>query len=186
MTAGILLLAAGSSRRFGTDKRRAKMPDGAELLETTLKRIVTTQLPLLVCLGPNDRELSLRLSKQDIAWHLSPRSEKGMGYTLADGAAAIPAWSAVVIALADMPWIKCETYLAVAAATQVDHVCIPTSQGRRGHPVGFGSQFFGSLECLSGDFGARRLVMDNPEKVRELPVDDPGIFRDVDHPKDLV
>jgi len=108
-----------------------------------------------------------------------------MGYSLADGASALPAWSAALVALADMPWIKSETYLAVAASTLAGQVCIPTYRGRRGHPVGFGSQFFGSLERLSGDYGASRLILDNPEKVNELPVEDPGIYRDVDHPRDL-
>lgn len=180
-----MLLAAGSGRRFGSDKRRARMSGGRELLDITIERLVSTQLPLLVCLGPNDTELALKLREQNIASHLCPRSGEGMGYTLADGVSALPAWSAVLVALADMPWIKSETYLAVAASTLTGQVCIPTYQGRRGHPVGFGSRFFGSLESLSGDFGARHLILDNPENVSELPVEDPGIHRDVDHPRDL-
>lgn len=185
MTAGILLLAAGNSRRFGMDKRLAKLPDGERLLDATLKQILATQLPLLVCLGREDWELSLQLGAQGIAHHLCPRSREGMGSTLADGIAALPPWTAVLVALADMPWIKRKTYLAVTHTSRFDRICIPTHLGQYGHPVSFGSNFFSSMASLTGEPGGRQLILDNPARVKELPVNDPGILRDVDGPEDL-
>jgi molybdenum cofactor cytidylyltransferase len=186
VTTGILLLAAGSSRRFGDDKRLTPMPDGRTLLDATLHILMTTGLPLLVCLGPGDLTLSTQLQTRDIPSRLCPRAGEGMGSTLADGVAALPTWDTVLIALADMPWIRHQTFLAVAAATGPGQICIPTHLGRRGHPVGFSSHFYPDLARLTGDIGARKVILGNTDKIRELDVDDPGIHRDVDYPRDVV
>lgn len=87
--------------------------------------------------------------------------------------------------IADMHWIKSETYSAVAAAARVDQACIPTYKSCRGHPVGSGSPLLGGLKCLWEDFGARQPILGHPAKVSELPVDNPGVRRDVDRPEDL-
>jgi molybdenum cofactor cytidylyltransferase len=55
--------------------------------------------------------------------------------------------------------------------------------GRRGNPVGFGRVHLAALLALEGDQGARRLLQTCP--VTEVPVEDPGIFRDIDTPADL-
>jgi molybdenum cofactor cytidylyltransferase len=51
--------------------------------------------------------------------------------------------------------------------------------------VAFGARFLPELGALDGDRGARDLLLQHPAAVQELPVDDPGILRDVDRPADL-
>jgi molybdenum cofactor cytidylyltransferase len=62
-------------------------------------------------------------------------------------------------------------------------IAAPVMAGRRGNPDGFGLVHLDALLALSGDAGARRLLQMFP--VTEVPVDDPGIFRDIDLPGDL-
>ncbi|MGE8618273.1 MAG: nucleotidyltransferase family protein, partial [Achromobacter spanius] len=95
-----------------------------------------------------------------------------------------PAESACLIALADMPWLRADTCLQVAAATRRHRIVAPTWQGRRGHPVAFARDLWPELASLSGDVGARSLLMRHP--VHELALDDPGVLADVDAPEDLV
>jgi molybdenum cofactor cytidylyltransferase len=52
--------------------------------------------------------------------------------------------------------------------------------------VGFGSDFFSALAALGGDAGARRVLDAHPDRVRELPLADAGIHRDIDRPADLL
>jgi hypothetical protein len=46
---------------------------------------------------------------------------------------------------------------AVARALQDYAVVVPLCAGQRGHPIGFGANFFAGLTSLDGDEGARRI-----------------------------
>jgi molybdenum cofactor cytidylyltransferase len=182
---GILLLAAGSSRRFGSDKRRALLPDGRSLLQTTLDAITASGLPAQLCLPAGYDVPSEMRSRQQLTVQAINHPERGMGVSLAQGMAALPAWDGVLIALADMPWIQAESYIAIAAALTQDTICVPVHAGCRGNPVGFGRVFFPQLCALEGDMGARQLLRDHSARVREVAVPDAGIRRDVDTPEQL-
>jgi len=185
VTVGILLLAGGSSRRFGSDKRLAKLVSDVGLLDATLEQIQATGLPLLVCLRCDDTDLAASLGERGIDCHCCPNSGQGMGSTLADGIAVAPPWTGILVALADMAWIRAETYSHIASNTDADTICVPTYRQRRGHPVGFGRRFFASLAGISGDRGARQVILDNPKSTVEVSVDDPAIHRDADTPDAL-
>lgn len=185
MRAGILLLAAGTGRRFGGDKRFARLPDGRFLLEATLDTLGATGLPLRVCLRRGDTGAQALLEERGMDWLACPGAERGMGRTIAEGLRGAPAWGAVLIALADMPWIAPDTFVAVAGRCAVGRIVAPVFEGRRGHPVGFGADYFEALARLEGDRGARELLSQYADRLEELPVDDPGILRDVDELADL-
>ena len=186
MTVGILLLAAGSSRRFGSDKRRATLKDGRTLLETCIDTIRSSELPCLVCLGGGDAALAGELRGRGVAVAQCPGASGGMGRTLAEGVRQCPGdWEGVLIALADMPWIKASSYREIARRLAPDTIVVPYCAGARGNPVGFGRRFFGLLQQQQGDSGARELIARFPAAVRRLELDDPGIRRDVDTPAAL-
>jgi molybdenum cofactor cytidylyltransferase len=182
---GIVLLAAGRAVRFGADKRRALLPDGRTVLETTVANARASGLPLLVCVGSRDDALLPGLLGSDTALLRCSRAGEGMGGTLAQAANQIPGWEGALVALADMPWIVPASFRSVAEALAKDCIVVPSYRGRRGHPVGFGSDFFAALGALGGDAGARQLLDEHPERVRELALADPGIYRDIDLPSDL-
>ena len=62
---------------------------------------------------------------------------------------------------------------------------VPVCKGRRGHPVGFGGDFFADLAALGADEGARQLLTRYCDRVVELSLADVGIHRDIDLPVDL-
>jgi molybdenum cofactor cytidylyltransferase len=184
---GVLLLAAGFGRRFGSDKRFAKLPDGRTVLAATLDAIEASELPLLVCLRPEDEDTHRLLQRRAINTVTCPRASEGMGGSLAQGAAAIPsAWSGVLVALADMPWIQPQSYRRIATAVTSATICVPYYQQQRGHPVAFGSEYFAALQQCAGDVGARAVLQQHKSACRPLALEDPGILRDVDLPADLL
>lgn len=185
MTVGVLALAAGSGRRFGSDKRQAPLADGRTVLDTFLDSIDASDLPVLVCLGCRDDKLAAKLAQRVIDFYQCHNAPQGMGATLAEGVGQLPNWDGVLIALADMPWVKPETYRELAEGLTHRAIHIPVYEGRRGHPVGFGSDYFPALQQLSGNAGARQLTLENAEQVIELSLQDPGIHRDIDEPGDL-
>lgn len=109
-----------------------------------------------------------------------------MGASLSCGVRASHDANGWVIALADMPFILPSTIAAVVQALREGApIAAPMCQGKRGHPIGFSRQYYGELVALSGDTGARDIVNRDCSRVMLLPVDDPGIHRDVDTPQDL-
>ncbi|MGD7249481.1 nucleotidyltransferase family protein, partial [Ralstonia pseudosolanacearum] len=88
-----------------------------------------------------------------------------------------------IIALADMPWLAPHTIARVAQALDARHCVAPFHQGRRGHPIGFGADYFAGLAALDGDEGARALI--DPARLIRLDVGDAGTLRDVDTPADV-
>ena len=186
MEIGIILLAGGRSQRFGSDKRRAILADGQALLASTIETVQASGLPSLVCLGRDDLVLETELLTSQIACVRCQNSSSGMGGTLADGIRARPpSWRGVLVALADMPWIRPSTFTAIAASLMTGRIVTPVYRGRRGHPVGFGCEFFPLLEELKGDKGGKVIMDTFPCARYELEIDDPGICMDVDRPSNI-
>nr|WP_241262924.1 nucleotidyltransferase family protein [Parahaliea mediterranea] len=179
------MLAAGSSRRFGGDKRFARLGGGDSVFEASIRAARASGLSLCVCLRPDDTRALELLARLGVDSCACADAARGMGHTLAQGIAAAADWDAALIALADMPWVLPATYRAVAAAAGPRRIVVPSRGGRRGHPVAFGAAFYPELARLEGDAGARRVLARHAGRVCELEVDDPGILRDVDRPADL-
>ena len=117
---------------------------------------------------------------------VNENAEQGMGTSIAAGVAATSAASGWLIALGDMPSIRVETMVAVVDALHSGaRIVVPTMAAKRGHPVGFSARYFARLQSLTGDIGAREIIMADVNCVEEISVEDAGIFADIDTPADL-
>ncbi len=190
---GVLLLAAGFSRRFGDIKLQARLRSGSSVFEQTLARIAAATPRILVVTRPELTEVPLVV--QRIAQGLDrgrridvvqcTDAHMGMGHTLAFGMTHLPAWTGCLVCLGDMPFIATTTYTQMLAALQHDTILLPQYAGEVGNPVGFGCDFFPALRAVQGDTGGRDVVRANRECVRLMPVDDPAVLQDIDTPEDL-
>jgi molybdenum cofactor cytidylyltransferase len=188
----VVLLAAGASRRFGADKRAHSMRGGASLLHTTTEKYLGCFEQVVVVVRPGDQAL-----EDALAEHFGTRAPRvvtaadadlGMGHSLAAGIAAVEDWDHAFVALADMPFVQTDTLEKLKAAMSratARAIIQPTFHGKPGHPVGFGHSHFAALLALSGDAGARSVVMRCSDDVVEVAVRDQGVIRDVDKPADL-
>ena len=181
---GCIVLAAGSSRRFGADKRRATLPGGRTLLDHTLSSIPGSFHDRILVLHPGDEALARDYAGQ---WQIviAEKASLGMGHSLAATIELTRQWDGAVIALADMPWVRPGTYRLVQEAVRPDKLVLPYYRDQRGNPVGIGSHFFPLLAGLEGDSGARGLFQQHPESVVRLALQDVGIVKDVDTPDAL-
>ena len=93
---------------------------------------------------------------------------------------------ATLVNLVDHPLIEVETIKALMASfrTVPLPILIASYQGKRGHPVLFSSQVYGEILAAPLDQGAKVVVRKDPTRVREIPLDDPGILADIDTPED--
>lgn len=182
-----ILLAAGYSRRFGADKLLAALPDGtpvAVAAARTLRAGAGSDASLLAVLRPEQDALATLLEGEGFRPLRTTAAERGMGASLAAGVAGTASAEGWIVALADMPWLRPDTVIAVTRAL-LDGAIIaaPVVRGRRGHPVGFAKSCERELLQLDGDEGARALLTHHP--VTPVDCDDEGALRDVDQPEDL-
>ena len=192
---GAIILAAGSSRRFGDDKRRSPLPSGQSMLEESIHKAASVIDEVLVVLRFGDKdfeaELKQRINNDDVTYYCAPDSAQGMGHSLANGISKVKNWDAALIFLGDMPFVQVETVESLLAEYEfrrqngLQPIVVPVRNGDKGHPVLFSSAYFSEIAQLSGDSGARQVVEQHKDQLFGVEVMDPGVIRDIDTPEDL-
>ena len=181
-----VLLAAGSAKRFGGAKLMVPLSGGTPIGVAALNSVRGGVDAVVAVVRPGDKELANALAAHGARVTACPRAAEGMGIGLAWGVRAAPIAAGWVIALADMPWIAPATAARIADALRWGSaIAAPVHGGGRGHPVGIAARFYGELAALSGDEGARSLLASHASSLELVPVDDPGVLRDIDTPGDL-
>lgn len=182
-----ILLAAGGSSRFGSDKLLYPLADATPLGVAAARRLRPACDRVLAVVRPGSDRLADLLAAEGFESVVCPDAARGMGHSLAAGIRAAPYAAGWLIALADMPYIAPATHVRVAEALRAGgSIVVPEYQGRRGHPVGFGAAWGTQLALLSGDEGARGILGRVPDAIVRCTVDDPGVLRDVDRRADLM
>ncbi len=181
-----ILLAAGAGTRFGGGKLLAPLHDQPLVLHA-LAPLQGAVDEVIAVVRPGDDALHAVLRGAGARVIVCPRATDGMGHSLACAAREVPAGRLVLVALGDMPAIAPGTVRAVRAALDAGAgIAVPVHGAARGHPAGFAARFLPALTKLRADQGARALLRQHAEQVREVPVHDAGILTDIDTPSDLV
>ena len=184
-----ILLAAGRGRRFDPAGQRNKLLEplaGEPVVVASARKLLAAVPRVVAVVPPLDAGVGGQLAALGCDVTVCPDADSGMAASLTHAIRySLPsnpqAW---LVALGDMPYVDPATLRRLAETLAAGAgIAAPVLDGRRGNPVGFGAVHLDALLALSGDAGARRLLQAFP--VTEVPVDDPGIFRDIDLPGDL-
>ncbi len=163
----LIVLAAGRSERFGTEDKLLADLHGQPLGLHTPQRLAPMKwaTKIAVTLG----ELAGPL--QDLGFVIvAPLQDGGLGDNIAKAVSALNRPQSVLICLADMPFVTLTHIEEMMAAMSADR-SIVASQGAGvlSPPVLFGVKYFESLLVLSGDIGARDVIVANKPELALVP-----------------
>lgn len=190
----VLVLAAGRSTRFGSDKRQALLPSGQRMLPAVLSTLTGVFDDVCVLSRVGDAFAPVACAEAGCQ-HLSCEdADLGMGHTLAEGLRWLmprPDIDAALVALADMPAVRPDTLRALAAACVGSALeagsdalpVAPRHRGQLGHPRILPRATWPRLLSPRGDEGARHAV--DWSAARLVEVDDAGVLVDIDTRGDL-
>jgi molybdenum cofactor cytidylyltransferase len=181
---GGMVLAAGAGTRFGGSKQLA-MLDGRPLLEHAIRAMVESPVErAVVVLGAGADEVMAAIDARGATVIVCERWEEGQSASAACGLAELADCEAAVITLGDQPRMATEAIRRVIAARGdgVD-AARATYGGAPGHPVLLERHLFDRMRDVTGDHGARNLLMS--VHTVEVPCDDLGGGEDVDTPAQL-
>lgn len=173
-----VILAAGTSTRFGSPKQMARIGERT-LLQAVVELARAAGLDPIIAVVPPGLAVP-----PDVVPEINPDPERGLSQSLRRGLAAVPAEiGAAVILLGDQPTLAANTVRAVVAARGNRHVVAAFADGRLGPPVLVERQAFSLADELDGDVGLGPLLASHPELVSAVEVSEHA--PDVDTPSDL-
>ncbi len=164
MRIALVLTAAGSSKRFGSDKLAYPI-DGKPMLLHALElyarlsdRFVSRTVVLKT--GTSDRRTAAERMEYRVAEN--PEPERGMASSVVIGTeqAMKSDPDGILYAVGDQPRVTEKTVNALLDAFLKDptRIVAPVANGRRGNPVLFPKDLFGELLQLSGDVGGSQVI----------------------------
>jgi molybdenum cofactor cytidylyltransferase len=179
-----LVLAAGAGTRFGSAKQLADL-DGRPMLEHSILAMVASPVRrVVVVLGSGAEEVLQRVDLHGADAVACERWAEGQSASLACGLAELSNSDAVVVTLGDQPFVSPDAIRRVIAARGAGAAAVrATYHGEPGHPVLLERRLFERMRDVTGDHGARNLLISMP--TREVPCDDLGGGQDVDTPAQL-
>ncbi len=160
----ILYLASGSSRRFGENKLLYHK-DGKPLFLHTLEmlhKLVQDREDCTLTLVSRYEEIRRTAVSLGIAAVDSPKSEKGMSFTIKAGIHAlgtIPAEDYLLFAVADQPKLRQSSVENLLALAESGITCASLCFGDQpGNPTLFSANLIPELMALEGDTGGRAVL----------------------------
>jgi molybdenum cofactor cytidylyltransferase len=187
-TAGVsaVVVAAGGSVRFGRQKLLADLR-GEPLLGHTLRSVLAAGIGHLVLVVTPALDLSGVEASADgrVTIAINPDPARGMFSSVQTGLAAVRGGQVVVVLPGDMPFVRSTTIAKVShESLEAAAVVVACYRGTRGHPVAMPAATARAILAAPGD-STLSAELHRAGPVYELDVDDPGVVRDVDSPKDL-
>lgn len=187
----LILLAAGSSRRFGGNKLLAPL-NGKPLFAwglAALNEVCRTREDCtltVVSRYPEIRDAARALGAKAVD---SPDSEKGQAYSIRSGLQAlgrVEEKDFILFLPADQPWITSQTISRLLDAAGPDTWTVTAAFGERvGTPTLFSARLLPDLMALEGDRGGRKLMNRPGQPCLVIQAGSERELDDVDYPEQL-
>ena len=183
-----LLLAAGLSRRMGTQKLLLPFR-GETVLEVVIGNLRAAGLTPILCVLSETTRRELRPLGRDVTVRINPAPERGYASSLAIALDALPDGEGepFCLMLGDLPLAQPDGMAQLRVAFQrrpAGYTALaPYREGRFGHPIFMEGLWRGRLRSASGDRGGRDVMARFMPEVLTVAGED-GFFADLDTMED--
>ena len=181
-----VILAAGASQRFGSQKLLHRLDSNNTILQATLEQYLEVFESINLVVSSQLDPVAESISNSRVRVIENCHSQAGMSQSIVAGVRATKASSGWLIALGDMPYVQASTIEKLVAAFAENSIVVPLCNDRPGNPVLFSNRFKRQLLSLTGDVGAKEIVQENQAGVCRVETGDSGILVDIDVPKDII
>lgn len=185
---GIIILAAGSSSRFGKPKQLLHFNNKTLIQHTIDEAIASGADTIIVVTGDHADEISKAIDNKKITVFFNDDWKEGMASGIVTGLKKVITLNndieKVIIAVCDQPFISAalfqQLYKKQEESTQ--HIVASSYADTFGTPALFTQKYFDALMSLQGEEGAKKILKANNEDVTSIDFPQGNI--DIDTQKD--
>ncbi len=187
-----IILAAGSSQRFGSPKALAQIL--RQTTETAIERLQQTCLnskidEIIIVLGDHRTDIEPFVLKHPrIKTAINNEFARGQTSSFQVGLKMISSGAqGIMLFPVDTPIVKAQTInvLIEHFRKEIPQILIPMYQNKKGHPPIFHSKLKNDLLKLPDSIGLNEFQSARQSEISYVSVDDPGILRGFNTPEEL-
>ena len=169
MKLGCVIMAAGSSSRFGSNKL-LQVLDGKPLYRRALEA-VPTEAFVRVCVVTGYAPVAEQAQRMGFVTVWNDRPEQGISRTIRLGLENLTDCDGVLFMTADQPMLTRQTLRRLAETfVESGGIAAVSHAGKRGNPCLFSRELFPELLALEGDTGGASVIKAHPELLRLMEV----------------
>lgn len=177
MDFGIIILAAGSSSRLGQPKQLLDFKGKTLLQHAVESALASAPTNVITVLGSNDERVKPTLTGYDTTVVTNSEWQEGMASSIRCGLTKLmeknPAVEAAIIMVCDQPFTDSNLLKELVAKYDRSNKPVVASvyDDAPGTPALFDKSVFPKLLQLTGDRGAKKIILQNPELAELVPFD---------------
>jgi len=171
---GIIILAAGESKRLGNPKQLLSFEGNTLLARVAATASASGLYPVMAVLGANAEKIRSTLNIPGIQVVNNDNWQEGMASSIRKGLTTMmelfPQVDGVILLVCDQPHLDQSVIRALIEAQRDEGLPAAAASygGKLGTPALFHKHLFPDLMSLSGDTGARKMLEQNRENVVEI------------------
>jgi len=182
-----IVLAAGESRRMGRQKLLLPYA-GKTVIEHIVDQVLASEIAQTVVVTGHDvQAVKAGMLGKPVTLVENLQYKDGMLTSIRAGLQTVsPDAEGFMVVLGDQPSVSAPLIdRLIAAFCEVDKgIVVPLYEDDTGHPIIISMAYRDEVMTKFNDTGLRGFIYGYPEYVHRLPVEMPGVLRDMDTPED--
>ncbi len=194
-----ILLAAGTSSRMEGENKLIKEINGMPLIKHSIKNMLGSAIDEIIVVLGHDKSLIENIIEKNkkIKFIYNDNYKTGISSSIKKGLNNISERTeAFFICLGDMPNVNQNIYNKLIKTRynynkkiipeKKKEIFIPFFEKKEGNPVLFSKFMKEKILNIDGDFGAKKIIESNKNKILYVPIKSSGVVLDFDTQKDFI
>ena len=182
MKIAFIMLAAGNSRRFGSNKLLYEI-NGKPMYRHILEKLMAVaNAPESITVVTQYEEIEQEARTLGANVYINPHPDEGISSSLKIGLKANLDADTCLFTVSDQPWLTTATLhqlIDVLKTSQKGIACV-SCQGKLGNPCIFTRKYYEELLSITGDRGGKSVITAHREDTAVLKVNDMRELMDMD------